>query len=135
MDVRTEVELEKSKAKDQKDGHGFDKNVGVKGSHISGGQKQRVAIARVIIRQPNVLLLDEATSALDSANEKKVQDSLDRMMQGKTCINIAHRIDTIKNSNVIMVFEKGVIAEKGTYDELISLKGHFYKLEKGLEFV
>jgi ABC-type multidrug transport system fused ATPase/permease subunit len=93
-----------TKEKKGGDGHGFDQNVGVKGSHISGGQKQRVAIARVILRKPNVLLLDEATSALDSANERKVQDSLDRIMEGKTCINIAHRIDTIKNSNVIMVF-------------------------------
>jgi ATP-binding cassette subfamily B (MDR/TAP) protein 1 len=79
----------------------------VKGSHISGGQKQRVAIARVMIRKPTVLLLDEATSALDSANEKKVQASLDRLMEGKTCLEIAHRIDTIRNSDVIMVFEKG----------------------------
>lgn len=76
---------EKSSEKDEKkenkkDGTGFDKNVGVKGSHISGGQKQRVAIARVILRQPHVLLLDEATSALDNENEKKVQDSLDHMM-------------------------------------------------------
>jgi ATP-binding cassette subfamily B (MDR/TAP) protein 1 len=77
-EVRAEVE--KSKEKGHKDGQGFEKNVGVKGSHISGGQKQRVAIARVIIRQPNFLLLDEATSALDSANERKVQDSLDRIM-------------------------------------------------------
>jgi ABC-type multidrug transport system fused ATPase/permease subunit len=75
-----------------------------------------VAIARVIIRNPQLLLLDEATSALDSNNEKRVQESLDRMMKHRTCINIAHRIDTIKNSNVIMVFEKGLIVEKGTYD-------------------
>lgn len=79
----------------------------MKGSHISGGQKQRVAIARVMIRKPTVLLLDEATSALDSANEKKVQASLDHLMEGKTCLEIAHRIDTIRNSDVIMVFEKG----------------------------
>lgn len=69
----------------------------------------------MIIRNPQLLLLDEATSALDSQNEQKVQDSLDRMMKNRTCINIAHRIDTIKNSNVIMVFEKGLIVEKGTY--------------------
>ncbi len=60
-----------------------------------------------MIRKPTVLLLDEATSALDSANEKKVQASLDRLMEGKTCLEIAHRIDTIRNSDVIMVFEKG----------------------------
>lgn len=91
------------------DGTGFEKNVGVKGSHISGGQKQRVAIARVVLRKPCVLLLDEATSALDSANQKRVQDSLDRLMWGKTSITIAHRIETIKNSDKIVVFHQGAI--------------------------
>jgi ATP-binding cassette, subfamily B (MDR/TAP), member 1 len=91
------------------DGTGFDKNVGVKGSHISGGQKQRVAIARVILRQPHLLLLDEATSALDSANELKVQESLDRMMTGKTSLTIAHRLDTIRNSDSIFVFHNGKV--------------------------
>jgi ABC-type multidrug transport system fused ATPase/permease subunit len=79
----------------------------VKGSHISGGQKQRVAIARAILRRPHVLLLDEATSALDAANELKVQSSLDKMMKGRTSITVAHRIDTIKNSDKIMVFHHG----------------------------
>lgn len=73
--------------------------MGVKGSHISGGQKQRVAIARAILRNPSILFLDEATSALDSANEKKVQASLDEIMTNRTTISIAHRIDTIKNSD------------------------------------
>lgn len=120
------------KEKKKLDGTGFDKNVGVKGSHISGGQKQRIAIARAILRQPMLLLLDEATSALDSSNEKKVQDSLDRMMAGKTSITIAHRIDTIRNSNLIMVFYHGNVSEIGTYSELMERRGHFYKLEKGL---
>jgi ABC-type multidrug transport system fused ATPase/permease subunit len=107
---------------------GFEKNVGVKGLHMSGGQKQRIAIARVIIGKPTVLLLDEATSALDSENEKIVQESLDRIMENKTCITIAHRIDTIKNLNMIMVFEKGGIVEKGTYSELINSKGYLYTI-------
>lgn len=94
---------------------GFNKNVGVKGSHISGGQKQRTAIARTILRNPSMLLLDEATSALDRANEVKVQDSLDQIMHGKTVISIAHRIETIKNSDEIFMFEKGKIIESGTY--------------------
>ncbi len=109
----------------------FDRSVGIKGSHISGGQKQRVAIARTILRNPVVLLLDEATSALDSANEKKVQDSLDKIMKGRTTISIAHRIDTIKNSDEIDVFDYGQVVEKGTYSELVWKKGYFYNLERG----
>lgn len=76
----------------------------MKGSQISGGQKQRIAIARTILRRPKVLLLDEATSALDSKNEEIVQKALDRIMEGRTTISVAHRIDTIKNSDEIDVF-------------------------------
>ncbi len=135
---KKEAEEEKIKEEVKKkklDGTGFNKNVGVKGAHISGGQKQRVAIARTILRRPGLLLLDEATSALDSQNEKKVQESLDRMMRGKTSITIAHRIDTIKNSDQIMVFHLGKIVETGTYEDLIARRGYFYNLEKGLEII
>ena len=97
---------------------GFDRGVGVKGSHISGGQKQRVAIARSIVREPKILLLDEATAALDAKNEKIVQDSLDKLMTNKTTITIAHRFDTIRNSDIIYVFENGRIVEQGNYNEL-----------------
>jgi ABC-type multidrug transport system fused ATPase/permease subunit len=90
--------------------------VGLKGLHISGGQKQRVAIARAILKNPRILLLDEATSALDSENERIVQESLNQIMKGRTTITVAHRIHTIKNSDVIYVINKGVIAEQGTYD-------------------
>lgn len=110
---------------------GFERGVGVKGSHISGGQKQRVAIARCILRDPKILLLDEATSALDSKNEQTVQASLDAMMKGRTTISVAHRIDTIKNSDRIFVFEGGNIQEEGNYSDLIKQKGTFYRLEKG----
>ena len=82
-----------------------------------------------------MLLLDEATSALDSQNEKIVQNSLDKIMKGKTTINVAHRIDTIKNSDEIFVFEKGKIVESGNYQTLMEKKNHFYKLEKGLEYI
>jgi ABC-type multidrug transport system fused ATPase/permease subunit len=95
---------------------GLDKNVGVKGSNVSGGQKQRLAIARMLLRRPSVLLFDEATSALDSATEKKVQSSLDSIMHGRTSIVIAHRIDTVKNSDAIFLFDQGEVVEVGTYD-------------------
>lgn len=87
-----------------------------------------MAIARAMLRNPKILLLDEATSALDSNNEKLVQDSLDNMMIGKTSVSIAHRIDTIKNSDCIYVFSGGVIVESGNYKDLVDKKGHFYDL-------
>ncbi len=114
-----------------KSGSGFDKNVGAKGSQISGGQKQRIAIARAIAKDPQILLLDEATSALDSENEKIVQESLDRIMKGKTTLVIAHRISTIKDSNVIVVMEEGEIVEAGDFQTLMDKKGYFYRLERG----
>lgn len=81
-----------------------------------------------------MLLLDEATSALDRVNEKKVQDSLDSIMQGRTVISIAHRIETIKNSDEIFMFEKGKIIESGNYEALIAKQGYFYNLERGTQF-
>ena len=79
--------------------------------------------------------MDEATSALDSKNEQIVQESLDKIMKGKTTISIAHRIETIKNSERIFVFEKGQIVEQGNYEELVGMRGYFYNLERGTEFV
>ena len=79
--------------------------------------------------------MDEATSALDSKNEQIVQESLDKIMKGKTTISIAHRIETIKNSGRIFVFEKGQIVEQGNYEELVGMRGYFYNLERGTEFV
>ncbi len=115
----------------KKSASGFDKNVGSKGTQISGGQKQRIAIARAIAKDPQILLLDEATSALDSENEKIVQESLDRIMKNKTTLVIAHRISTIKDSDVIIVMEEGQIVESGNYQQLMEQKGYFYRLERG----
>ena len=106
--------------------------VGPKGSQISGGQKQRIAIARSLMRDPNIFLFDEATSALDSKNEAIVQDSLNKIMIGKTSITIAHRISTISGSNDILVFIDGKIVERGTYENLIRKEGFFYKLANGI---
>lgn len=98
----------------------FNTIIGERGVNLSGGQKQRIAIARAIIKNPQLLLLDEATSALDAASEYLVQEALERIMEDRTVIIIAHRLSTIKNADMIAVLEKGKIAELGTYNELVS---------------
>ena len=113
-------------------GTGFQRKVGPKGSQLSGGQKQRIAIARAILKNPSVLILDEATSALDAENEKIVQAALDKIMAGKTSIIVAHRISTIKDADEIIVFNEGEVVERGNYEQLVEMKGMFYRLEKGI---
>lgn len=106
----------------------FEETVGEKGMSMSGGQKQRIAIARAVIRDPAILLTDEATSALDAGSEKKVQIALDSVMKGRTSIVVAHRLSTIRNANIIYVFESGEIKESGTHEELIEKKGVYHSL-------
>ena len=107
---------------------GFDQMVGEKGSTLSGGQRQRIAIARAVIRNPIILITDEATSALDAGSEKKVQMALDRVMEDRTAVVVAHRLSTIRNADVIYVFETGQVKEVGTHDELVALQGVYYEL-------
>ena len=95
---------------------------------VSGGEKQRIAIARAFLKNPDILLLDEATSALDKDTEKEVQKNIDELQKGRTTITIAHRLNTIVNSDKIYFLESGKIIEKGTHDELIEKKGKFYSL-------
>ena len=97
---------------------------------LSGGEKQRVAIARAFLKDPKIILLDEATSALDKSTEKEIQENLNELQKGKTCINVAHRLNTIMKSDIILVLDSGRLIEKGTHDELLKLKGKYYNLYK-----
>ncbi|KAM7251605.1 hypothetical protein ACFE04_023488 [Oxalis oulophora] len=111
---------------------GYDTYCGERGVQLSGGQKQRIAIARAILKDPVILLLDEATSALDSVSESFVQEALEKMMVGRTCIVVAHRLSTIQKSDSIAVIKNGKVAEQGSHDQLVAIGrgGAYYSLIK-----
>ena len=104
---------------------GMDTMVGPRGVKLSGGQRQRIAIARAILANPRILLLDEATSALDSESERLVNEALERLMQGRTSIVIAHRLSTVRDADRILVFHQGRIVESGTHDEMVAQPGMY----------
>ena len=107
---------------------GYDSSVGERGNKLSGGQRQRISIARAILHDPKILILDEATASVDTDTEKKIQEAIQRLVQGRTTFAIAHRLSTLKNANRLVVIEKGEIAEMGTHDELLQKEGIYFKL-------
>lgn len=110
---------------------GYDTIITNNGENLSQGQRQLIAIARAAVTSPPVMILDEATSSIDTRTERIVQRGMDKLMEGRTVFVIAHRLSTVKNSDVIMVLDKGQIIEQGTHEELIEKKGTYYQLYTG----
>jgi ATP-binding cassette subfamily B protein len=108
--------------------NGYDSSVGERGASLSGGQRQRIAIARSILARPRLLILDEATSALDYLTERTVCENLRRELRGETVFFITHRLGTIRNADLILLMDNGLLQEAGTHPELLNKRGLYYAL-------
>lgn len=108
--------------------------VGERGTQLSGGQRQRIAIARAVLKNPRILILDEATSSLDSESERLVQDALEKLMEGRTSVVIAHRLSTVRKADQILVLDQGRLVEKGTHEKLVQLPDGIYRNLSELQF-
>ena len=106
----------------------YDTKVGIDGHGLSMGQKQRLLIARVAYKDSKYLFLDEATNSLDANNEREIMENLSGLFKGKTVVIVAHRLSTVRDADKIVVLDRGRVVEEGTHQELISLKGKYYKL-------
>ena len=104
--------------------------LGERGIGLSGGEKQRLSIARAVLKNPAIMIFDEATSAVDSETEKLIQDAIDNIIYGRTTLMIAHRLSTLRKANKIIVVDNGKIIEFGSPEELLAMKGKYYKLIK-----
>ncbi|MGB6295835.1 MAG: peptidase domain-containing ABC transporter [Rivularia sp. (in: cyanobacteria)] len=109
---------------------GYDSEIGEGGGMLSGGQRQRLVIARALLGNPQLLIFDEATSSLDAETERIIQNNLKTILKGRTSLIIAHRLSTVRNADLILVLDKGILIESGTHDELIAQKGHYYYLNQ-----
>lgn len=109
---------------------GYETQIGEGGGMLSGGQRQRLAIARALLGNPRFLIFDEATSSLDAESERIIQNNLKTILKGRTSLIIAHRLSTVRNADLLLVLDQGVLVESGTHDELIAKKGHYYYLNQ-----
>jgi len=108
--------------------NGFDTDIGEGGSRLSTGQKQLVSLARAVLADPALFLLDEATSSVDGETEKLIQDAVDRVLEGRTSVLIAHRLSTVRRADRILLLDRGVVVEDGSHDQLMALRGRYFKL-------